>query len=90
MADIEVVVAVGSTEGQIQVGVDIDAAGHQVLTFAVDDLVPLRPDILADHHDLLAFDQDIGLNHVAGGDDRAVLEEKSHMPFFLPKHLIHA
>ena len=39
MPNVEVVIADRAAEGQIEVGVHVDAAGHQVLTGAVDDIV---------------------------------------------------
>ena len=53
---------------------DVDAAGQQVLAGAVDDIVVIGVEALPDQLDDLALDQDIGLYHVAGGDDASVSE----------------
>jgi hypothetical protein len=70
-------------------GVDIDPAGQQQLARGVDRFVSLRRQVAPDQRDLFAVDQLIGLDGVAGGDDRAVFDQGSHVASSL-SHFSHS
>ena len=74
------------TEGQLHVGVNIDAAGDDVLPLRVEDLLSTRGEIGAeggvsgchDRGNRLAVDEDIGLVATGRRDDGAVLDQDRH------------
>src|SRR4051794_6641665 len=78
MPDIKIVVAKCAAEGQIHVGMYVNAAGHDVLALAVDNLVTLCGQVLTDQYDFFAFDQYIGSYHITGSDDSTVFKQCSH------------
>src|SRR5690606_20601040 len=73
-AGLEGVGGEGAPERQLHVGVDVDAAGDDVLAGGVDRLVG-RPVVASGRgqgDDLLVLDEDIGGHPVGGGDDGSV------------------
>ena len=74
--DREILEAVGAHEGHFEVGVRVDAAGHDVAAGGVEHLVALE--VLADRRDDAAVDQHVGLVGQVGGDDGAALDHGGH------------
>ena len=84
--DIKVVVADRAAEGQVEVGVHIDAAGHAgICRRSRRHREPRRLRFVPDQRDDFAVDQHIGLHHVAGGDDRTVFEYCAHCILLLQR-----
>jgi hypothetical protein len=80
-AGLEVVSAGGATEGHVEVGVDVDAAGDDEKASGVDHLADVRDgELSGDGRDLVAADADVGDVGVRGGDDGAVANDgvKTH------------
>src|SRR5690606_40771209 len=82
-AGLEGVGGEGAPERQLHVGVDVDAAGDDVLAGGVDRLVG-RPVVASGRgqgDDLLVLDEDIGGHPVGGGDDGSVGDDGAcHRP----------
>ena len=60
-------------------GVRVDAAGENVATVNVDDFAARgRGYLVADSHDLVSFDQDVGAARVIVVDDGAAANQHGH------------
>ena len=77
-ARLEVVGRGRAAEGHVQVRVDVDAAGDDVLSGRVDDPVGLGRQRGPDRGDLLSLDQDVPAVLVGRRDDRTAPDEKAH------------
>ena len=67
---------IGPHEGHVEMGVRIDAAGHDEAALGVERAV--APQALADRLDGLALDQHVGLVGAVGGDDRSAFDDERH------------
>ena len=75
-AGFEIVGGIGAHEGHLEVGMRVDAAGHDVAAGGVEDAVALEAG--ADGGDLAVLDGDVGLVGEVGGDDGAVADDGGH------------
>ena len=75
-AALEIVGRIGAHEGHFEMGVRIDAAGHDVAAGGVELVIAMQ--VLADGDDLAVLDQHVGLPGAVGGDDGAVLDDLGH------------
>ena len=66
-------------KGHFEVHVRVDAAGHDELAGAVDDLRAFGRQVAAEGYDGFAFNQNIADGIGIGGDDAAVFEEDGHV-----------
>ena len=72
------------TAAHVRVG--IDAAGNDQPALGLDDAVGFDVDLLCDHGDQLAVDQDVSVVVVGRGDDAAVADDRPHEGSFLVKN----
>ena len=76
-AGFEVVGADGAAERHVEVGVDVNAAGHDVAARGGEHLAGgFRRQGSGDGGDAAVFDADVGLEGVGGGNDSAALDER--------------
>ena len=73
---VEVVRREGPTEGELHVGMHVDAARDHVLACRIDAFRARRLEVLPDHRDLLVLDEHVGLVGIRGGDDCSVGDER--------------
>ena len=73
---LEIVGGIGAHERHFEMGMRIDAAGHDITAGRIQRLVAreVRPDL----DDPAAIDLDVGLVGEVGGDDGAVLDDCGH------------
>ena len=77
-AALEVVGRRRPAERHVQMRVDVDAAGQDVLVRRVDDRVGVDIERRADDGNLLVLDEHVAPVLIRGGDDRAVLDQRAH------------
>jgi hypothetical protein len=75
-AGLEIIGRVGAHEGHLQMGMRIDAAGHDIAAGGVE--LGVADEVGADGGDLAALDQHVGLVGQVGGDDGAVFDGCGH------------
>jgi hypothetical protein len=83
-AALEIVGGIGAHEGHFEMGMRIDAAGHDVTARRIQRLV--TGEVRSDLDDLAAIDLDVGLVGQVGGDDGSTLDDCAHwigFPLFL-------
>ncbi len=71
----------GAAEGHVEMGVHVDAAGHNEQTRGIDDGVAVGGDVGGDLLDGLAVKEDVGFVLSVGVDDGAVLDQGGHKAF---------
>ena len=81
VAGVEIVGRFRHADGQLQMRVHVDAAGQHVAIGRVDHLRAFGLQTFANHGDLLAVDQQIGFDDVAGGNEGSVLDDSGHGQF---------
>ena len=89
-ARLERVLRERAAERQLHVGVDVDAAGDDVLARRVDRLVGVRrvTQRRADLDDRLAIDQDVRGVRAVGRDDRPVRDQGAHRSSFDEEEIV--
>ena len=86
-ASLEIVGGRRAAKRHVEVRVDVDAPGQHVLAHGVDRFVGSHVESDADRLDLLILDEDVASILVDGGDNRAVLDQRTHASSRLSGHV---